>query len=123
MSNLPREITCTACGAHALIRPEPIYDGFKKIGEAYICTACGHRYPDAASTPFAAADRKPDLFSAEKAAVKRDPLAHLFESDLPRRHSCLWCAHCVSAAFDQRCGITNRHTEPLDSCDQFEPKP
>ncbi len=123
MSNLAREITCTACGKHALIRPEPIYEGFKKTGEAYVCTACGHRYPDAASTPFSAPRQSPDPFSAEKTALRRDPLAGLFETDEPRRHSCLWCRHCVTAAFDQRCGFTNRHTDPLDSCDRFEQKP
>ena len=50
-----REIACTACGRTALARIEPVYAGFRKVGEEVVCTACGHRYAGREAAPFAAA--------------------------------------------------------------------
>ncbi len=111
-----REIECTACGQTALARIEPLYEGFKRVGEEVVCTACGHRYADAA--PFAAAAGRPQVFTA---ADKPCPL-NIFADD-ERRKSCGWCAHFVVNPFNQRCGITNRETQATDLCMRFESQP
>lgn len=118
-----REINCTACGERSLVRVEAVYEGFRKTGETFTCLACGHAYPDAASTPFALQQKATgDIFSTERASLKKDLLEDLFTTAAPRRHSCLWCRHYTVAAFDQRCGLTNDHVEPLESCERFEAK-
>lgn len=113
------EIHCTACGQTALVRAEPVYDGFKKTGEAFICTACGKRYASAAETPFAArAPSRPAVFTeADK------PRAPSIFSDDERQRSCGWCSHFVVNPFSQRCGLTNRETQATDLCVRFEKKP
>lgn len=114
------EIHCTACGKTTFVRAEPVFEGFRKIGEAYICLACGHRYPSAEETPFTApaAAKASQLFQAPP---KKD-LSDLLGISR-RHHSCRWCAHWILHPFDQRCGLTNKHTESTDECDQFEEKP
>jgi len=113
-----REIRCTACGQTTLARAEPVYDGFKKIGEAFLCTGCGARYASAAETPFAAADARPRVFTEQD-----QPARPVVFREEERRHSCGWCRHFVVNPFAQRCGLTNRHTEATDLCVHFESKP
>lgn len=112
------EILCTACGEVALVRIEPIYDGFKKIGEAFLCTHCGHRYENEAETPFVEKDdSRPALFTD---ADKPKKLSIFDEEE--RRHSCTWCRHFVINPFTQRCGLTNKTVDATDLCVRFEPK-
>jgi len=112
------EIRCTACGQVALVRCEPVYDGFRKSGEAFVCTACGQRYASREATPFLAAARAPRVFTErDKPAATR-----VFRED-ERRKCCAWCGHFVVSPFNQRCGLDNREREATDLCIRFEPKP
>ena len=111
------EIRCSGCGEVALVRPEPIYEGFAKTGEAYICTSCGKRYASAEETPFADAPQTPQVFTD----ADREVAPQLFDAS-ERQHCCGWCRHLVLNPFGQRCGVTNRFTEATDVCGDFEKK-
>lgn len=111
-----REIHCSACGRDAIVRAEPVYEDFRKVGEAFVCTACGHRYADRESTPFKAAPKRPSLFTDEPEARPS-----IFSGE-DRHHCCLYCKNYVLSAFDQRCGITNRTTEATGCCLRFVSK-
>ena len=111
------EIHCTACGETALARKEPVYDGFKKTGEMFICTACGARFASAEETPFAQRDTRPNVFSE---ADKPTPLS-IFSDD-ERQRSCGWCQHFVVNPFTQRCGLSNTETQATDLCVRFMKK-
>ena len=111
------EIHCTVCGTVALARKEPVYEGFKKTGEAFICTACGARFASAEETPFAKKDARPNVFSD---ADKPSPLS-IFSDD-ERQRTCGWCRHFVVNPFSQRCGLTNKETQAIDLCVRFEKK-
>jgi hypothetical protein len=111
------EILCTACGQVALARAEPVYDGLRKSGEVFVCTACRHQYPNRAATPFVAAGSSPRVFTdADKSETPQ-----VFD-EAERRRSCAWCRHFVINPFAQRCGLTNRATEATDLCARFEPR-
>lgn len=109
------EIQCASCGQRALVRAEPVYDGFKKVGEAFVCTACGRRYASAAETPFARGPERPRVFTESDR-----PRALSVFSDDERQKSCGWCAHFVVNPFSQRCGLTNKETQATDLCVRFE---
>ena len=112
------EIRCTACKRLALARMEPVYEDFKKVGETFVCSACGHRYPARDKTPFVDAEGRPRVFTeTDKPAV-----AKVFKSD-ERRRSCAWCRHFIVNPFRQRCGLNNREVEATDICGRFLPKP
>lgn len=111
------EILCKACKQTALARREPVYDGFRKIGEAFVCTACGHRYDSFDATPFVDNKSGIEVFSDED---KPDMVQVFGEHE--RRRSCGWCAHFIMNPFYQRCGLDNREKEATDLCDRFEPK-
>lgn len=112
------EIKCKACGRLTLARAEGVYEDFKKVAEAFVCTACGHRYPSRDKTPFVDADGRPRVFSdADKpSAVK------VFKSE-ERRRSCAWCRHFIVNPFYQRCGLSNREVEATDVCARFSARP
>ncbi len=110
-----REIQCTACGANTLARAEPVYEGFKKTGENFICTACGARYASAEETPFIHTDSRPHVFTA----ADKPHLPAIFSDD-ERRRCCGWCKHFVVNPFSQRCGLSNKETQATDLCVRFE---
>lgn len=113
----PREIHCSACGEVTLVRAEPVYEDFKKIGEAFVCTACGKRYPSEAETPFVALEKGPAVFTEED----RPKGVSVF-SDHERQRCCTYCKHMVMNPFGQRCGLTNRFVEATDLCEHFSKK-
>jgi hypothetical protein len=110
------EIRCSSCRAVTLARIEPVYDGFKKIGETYICTACGARHSaDDAALFVSDAPTRPSVFTDDD-----KPKAPSIFSDDERRKSCSWCTHFVVNPFNQRCGLTNRETQATDLCVRFQ---
>jgi len=111
------EINCASCGRTALVRTEPVYEGFKKTGEVFICTLCGARYDSAEVTPFAKSGARPRVFTADD-----KPAALSIFSDDERRRCCCWCRHFVVNPFSQRCGLSNRETQATDLCARFEAK-
>ncbi len=112
------EIICTGCGDRSLVRAEPVFEGFRKAGEAFICLNCGHRYESEVVTPFAKRDAGPDVFSA---AEREAPKLSIFAEDELHK-SCRWCKHFIISAFDQKCGVTLQQTEATDLCLKFESK-
>ena len=109
------EVACRACGKVAWVRAEPIYDGFRKIGEAFVCTACGERYASREETPFVSGSKPSQVFTSKD----RVETPRVFE-DSERRRCCGWCVHRVVNPFGQRCGKSNRGVDSTDLCVQFE---
>ena len=110
------EIVCVACRQESLIKREPRYEGFKKVGETLTCASCGHEYASEAEVPF-----------KQKAAPK------VFDSsDAPRtikvfreneaERLCRHCRHFVVNPFLQRCGRSGKLVEATDTCRDFEKK-
>jgi hypothetical protein len=113
----PKEINCSACGQVALVRAEPLYEDFKKVGESFVCTACGKRFATAEETPFVGAQKKPSVFTE---ADKPDVVSIFSEDE--RQHCCAYCKNMVLNPFGQRCGVTNRFVEATDLCEHFVKK-
>jgi len=111
------EIRCTTCGEITLARAEPVYDGFKKTGVAFVCMGCGARYASEQETPFVQASARPQVFTASDAPRKPS----IFSDD-ERQRSCGWCRHFVVNPFSQRCGLSNKETQATDLCVRFEKK-
>jgi hypothetical protein len=111
------EIICEACGDESLAKREPVYEGFTRKGERFVCLACGHVYADAASVPWKKKER-PSIFDESDKPARPD----IFRSEDGTRN-CRHCKHYVVNPFTQRCGIHNRPVEATDLCDGFDPKP
>ncbi|MCE9612690.1 MAG: hypothetical protein K8T26_00345 [Lentisphaerae bacterium] len=115
MANI--EIVCAACGAEALLRREPVFEGFRKTGERLLCSACGHAYDNEAEVPFKGQQR-PQVFTA----ADKPQAVDVFEDDEKHRN-CRYCVHYVVNPFTQWCGLHRRDVEATDRCDQFKRKP
>ena len=111
------EIICAACGADTLLKREPKYEGFKKVGERFLCSACGHEFASEDEVPFKQR-KKVEIFTDADKLRKVD----VFRDDEKGR-SCRYCMHYTVNPFTQRCGLTNRIIQATDSCDKFEKKP
>jgi len=112
-----REINCSACGEVTLVRAEPVYDGFKKVGESFVCTACGKQYASEEETPFVNAVAKPAFFTE----ADRPEKVSIFTEE-ERQRCCAYCREMVLNPFGQRCGLTNRFVEATDLCEKFAKK-
>jgi hypothetical protein len=111
------EILCSACGADTLVRREPVYDGFKKTGEQFLCAACGHSYASEADVPFKR-ERNVAVFSE----ADRPDVVKVFRED-ERGGTCRVCKHYVKNPFVQRCGLHRKEVEATDTCPDFTPWP
>ncbi|MBP7829432.1 MAG: hypothetical protein KA248_05905 [Kiritimatiellae bacterium] len=111
------EIVCAACGAEALLRREPRYEGFRKTGEILTCAACGHEYASEEEVPFKEKGR-PHVFSE----ADRSAPVHVFREGEAER-LCRHCVHYVINPFMQWCGLHRREVEATDTCARFQRKP
>jgi len=111
------EIVCTACGADTLVRREPVYEGFKKVGEKLLCASCGCEFADEESVPYKRARKSPAVFSEADLSKHVD----VFAGDEKHR-LCRYCQHYVVNPFTQRCGLHDRVVEATDTCPDFEEK-
>jgi hypothetical protein len=112
MSNI--EIICSECGADALVRREPEYDGFKKVGELFFCSACGYQYASEDDVPFKEKKKKSVFTDAD-----RSEKLNVFKED-ERGKNCRYCMHYVVNPFAQRCELHKKFIEATDLCDDFE---
>lgn len=110
------EIICVACGRESLLKREPRYEGFKKVGESLTCAACGHEYAVEADVPFKK-KAAPKVFDASDAprTIK------VFRENEAER-LCRYCKNFVVNPFLQRCGKHGNLVEATDSCPDFEKK-
>lgn len=114
---MPLEINCMACGAVAMLRREPKYDVFKKVGETLSCMDCGHVYATEDEVPYRRGGSRP-LFGEEDKS-KRPAIFDESEANRTCRH----CEHYTVNPFTQRCGLHNRIIQATDCCDDFSRKP
>lgn len=108
------EIVCTGCGAEAFLRREPLYEGFKKVGERLSCSQCGHEFAGEQDVPFRV-KLTPSVFSADDAPRTVD----VFKGDEKGRN-CRHCVHYVVNPFIQRCALSHREVQATDVCERFE---
>jgi len=116
MNAIRVDILCTACGADTFVRREPEYDGFKKIGERFLCGSCGHQFADESQVPFKQ-KRQLDVFSDADIAKT----VEVFHDD-ERERNCRHCTHYVVNPFTQWCGLHRRDIEATDICEEFTRK-
>jgi hypothetical protein len=116
-SSSSTQIVCSACGEESMLRREPLYDGFSKVGERLSCVSCGHEYGSEEEVPFKSVGR-PKLFGDADRSRKVD----IFSSEDDLRN-CRHCRHYVMNPFSQRCNLHQREVDATDLCDRFEPPP
>ncbi len=106
-------IICSNCGEESFVRREPIYEGFKKVGEKIICVNCGHVYDDEKRLPYKEKSQ-PKIFTE----ADRSKKIEIFKSD-EKGHNCRHCTHYTVNPFIQRCGLHHREVDATDVCDDF----
>ncbi len=108
------EIECSACGAQALLVREPVYEGFRKVGERFLCSACGREFPSLEEAPLLHRADGPSIFT--EADRPTDPA--VFSGDEVR--FCRHCRYYVVNPFTQWCSRHNKEVDATDSCPDFE---
>lgn len=109
------EIICTHCGNDALLRREPIYDGFTKTGEQLSCSSCGHLFANEADVPFKRKTAEPVIFTEADRSAK----VELFDEG-ENRHLCRYCANYIVNPFTQFCSVHKKEVQATDHCTRFE---
>lgn len=110
------EIICTECGADALVRREPVYEGFKKVGEEFFCSACGHKFDSEKDVPFKGGSKVSVFDESDKPKI-----VDVFSGE-ERGRNCRYCGHYLVNPFTQRCALHFKEVKATDYCDDFEPK-
>lgn len=112
----PVEIVCSACGADTLLMRTPKYDGFKKVGEALTCSACGHVYEKEEDIPYKEKQHLRVFTDADRSADVK-----VFRENEQGR-ICRYCTSYIVNPFTQWCSVHKKEVEATDTCDRFEAK-
>ena len=113
----PLEIQCPGCGRETILRREPKYDGFKKVGERLFCASCKHEFESEDEAPVRGR-KVASIFSDDDRPKKLD----IFKDEEDIRN-CRHCEHHVVNPFLQRCGLHKKPVEATDSCRDFQNRP
>lgn len=108
------EIICSSCGEEAFLKREPVYEGFKKTGEALSCSSCGFIFASEAEVPFKAAVAAPRIFTE----ADRSEKVKVFDEG-ENRTFCRYCANYVVNPFMQFCSHHKKEVQATDTCAQF----
>ena len=109
------EIICSSCGADALLKREPVYEGFTKVGEKLSCAACGHEYASEAEVPFKRKTASPKVFTD----ADRSKKVEVFDEGENAR-LCRYCADYIVNPFTQFCSLHKKEVQATDTCPQFQ---
>lgn len=112
------EIICPHCGAETFLKRDPVYEGFKKTGEALSCAACGFIFSSETEVPFKVRAVSPAIFTEADRSVKVD----VFNED-ENKSICRYCANYVVNPFMQFCSRHKKEVQATDSCPQFSSAP
>ena len=110
------EIRCTQCGAEAFLKRDPVYEGFKKTGEALSCSACGAVFASESEVSLKDRPVGPEIFTE----ADRTEAVRIFK-DGENRGLCRYCADYVVNPFMQFCARHKKEVQSTDSCPQFSP--
>jgi hypothetical protein len=109
------EIICRSCGAEALIKREPVYDGFSKTGERLVCSSCSFEYASEEEVPFKDQPTAPEIFTDADRSAK----VEVFDES-ENKTLCRYCANYIVNPFTQFCALHKKEVQATDTCAQFE---
>ena len=120
--NSGKKVLCPHCGERTLVKEKKILDeNFSPVGVKFVCAFCGGELenPADASVPAPskqeeAAERLSRLLGGERVAKVG------FAPEADDGHFCLHCRNFVKHPFMNRCGLTMKEVQAIDSCEKFE---
>ena len=120
--NSGKKVLCPHCGEKTLAKEKKLLDeSFSPVGVKFVCAFCGGELemPAAAAAPAPskekeAAERLSRLLGGERVAKAA------FAPEADDGHFCLHCKNFVKHPFMNRCGLTMREVQAIDSCEKFE---
>ena len=115
------EVNCKDCGAGAFAVKKPLMDGWTKLGDIFVCSACGAKIADAPVAEEQSKEAKNDAASSkllgflglEKEEKKK------IEATEDEKHFCRDCANLVSHPFLFRCDLHKKDVNPMDDCPDY----
>jgi DNA-directed RNA polymerase subunit RPC12/RpoP len=119
------EINCAHCGKHSFLRKKSIMNGWKKIGDILICSACGQTIED---LTLVADTNKEIIKDSDHSNAKLDKLASFLGAETLEKKNiqadektfCRDCKHYIRHPFFNKCSLTNSEVNPMDDCPSYE---
>ena len=111
---------CPHCGENTFVREKKEFgDDFSIKSTFFLCGSCGKK-----------AEAAPEQKAPSKSSAAAGKLSALLGGETVEKRSfepqeddgkvCLHCRHCIRHPFMDRCGITMKVVDVLESCDRFE---
>jgi len=130
MANVGDEIICPNCKTNSFLVKHSIMNGWSKVGETLNCSSCNLEIDkiiystDNDETTIALDNDKNHSIDKLSKLFGDEPIIKpiLFNNDSIEVYFCRDCLHYISHPFLDRCDLHNKNVNPMDDCDQFEPK-
>ena len=122
------KIDCPHCSEESVVRRESVMDGWTKVGERFICARCrAELKPDDAVNDTGDENRSAPADNRGRDGLKAflgtddEERPALLDDTTPGRF-CRDCKHLMVHPFKVRCILHKRDVNPMDDCDDFEPR-
>ena len=119
------EIICPHCGEDSFASQKTLMDGWTKVGEIFVCAACGAKLADIDDKPVednGAPAKSPGLSALAGALGVEEAEKLTIELSEDEKRFCRDCANFVSHPFLDRCSLLEKEVAPMDDCAEFKPK-
>lgn len=116
------KIICPHCGEKSFAKEKREFDDdFSLRSSSLFCALCGGKLeeenvPAASEKKKSATDRLAALLGEERSRKS------FFAPDADDGKVCLHCRHCIKHPFMDRCAITMKEVNVMESCGRFEEK-
>lgn len=119
-----QQVRCSHCGRDTLLAVRAEMDGWRKVGEMYVCSLCGAKLGSveavaAAKTRPVAADQQGRDKVADFLGTSSERVREELVADDGVRRFCKDCEHLYQHPFHLRCLLHNRDVKPMSDCPDF----
>ncbi|HPN83923.1 MAG TPA: hypothetical protein PK821_01175 [Victivallales bacterium] len=117
-----QEINCPHCGRNSFLKKVTITEGWTKKGEILACTSCSAKIADLNIEQKTEEERKSSAVSSLASLFKDDSglKKPRIEAKDEEKIFCKDCKNFIKHPFADKCGLTEKHVNPMDDCDKFE---
>lgn len=119
------EIICPHCGEDSFASKKTVMDGWRKVGDIFVCASCGAKLADIDDEPAECGtvkSKSPGLSALAGALGVEETEKPTIELAEDEKRFCRDCVHFISHPFLDRCSLWEKDVAPMDDCAEFKPK-
>ena len=120
--NSGRKVLCPHCGEKTIAKEKKLLDeNFSPVGVKFVCAFCGGELEMPSAAPASAPSKEQEAAERLSRFLGGEKVTKAaFAPEADDGHFCLHCQNFVKHPFMNRCALTMKEIQAIDSCEKFE---